>query len=74
MTTAGPPLLTVLRGAPTPEEVAALVAALSLLRASATAPPPPISRWGDRATGLRAPMPAGDGAAGAGSGAWRAAG
>lgn len=61
------PLVTVLRGRPTSEEVAALVAALSLVHRRTTEPAPPLSRWGDRADAVRA-------TSSARPGAWRATG
>ena len=60
------PLVTVLRGRPTPEEVAALVAALSVVHRRTTEPPPPLSRWGDRSDAVRAVITARPGA-------WRSA-
>ena len=61
------PLLRVVRGDPTPEELAALVAVL-VTRAvpAAPSPAPARSAWVDRARYLRGPLPHG-------SGAWRAA-
>jgi hypothetical protein len=62
------PLLRVLRGEPTDEELAALVVALLARGAPATAPGAeagPPSGWRDRTATLRAPLPAGPGA-------WRA--
>jgi hypothetical protein len=61
------PLLRVVRGEPTPEELAALVAVLAA-RAGAgeTEPPPaPRSAWRDRSRYVRTTLPHG-------SGAWRA--
>ena len=63
---AGTPLVTVLRGRPTPEEVVALVAALSVVHRRTTEPPPPLSRWGDRYDAVRAVISARPGA-------WRSA-
>lgn len=61
------PLLRVVRGNPTPEELAALVAVVAS-RASVVEPepasPPP---WASRAAGLRRPLTPGPGA-------WRASG
>lgn len=62
------PLLRVVRGEPTPEELAALVAVLTA-RAAAPGPgqPPPVSGWTDRARLVRpavVPSPGG----------WRASG
>jgi len=62
----GPPLVTVLRGQPTPEEVVALVAALTVLHRRTTEPPPPLTHWGDRSDAVRTPISARPGA-------WRAA-
>ena len=59
-----PPLLRVVHGGePSPEEVAALVAAIQLRRA-ATAPPAEIraSRWASRRALLRSPLASGPGA------------
>jgi hypothetical protein len=49
------PLLTVVRGNPTAEEIAALVVVLSSLRTPPAAPPEPISTdgWAARWRGLR---------------------
>jgi len=64
------PVLRVVRGNPTPEEIAALVAALTARvdaarrRAPAGGPP---SAWADRARGLRTTLPRGPDA-------WRASG
>jgi hypothetical protein len=64
------PLLRVVRGEPTTEELAALVAVVAMRAAAAEAeasPPPAPSPWSARAAGLRqAPHP--------GPGAWRATG
>ncbi|GHD19014.1 acyl-CoA carboxylase subunit epsilon [Nocardiopsis kunsanensis] len=65
------PHLTVVRGEPTTEELAALTAVLSARAAAARTaaenpPPEPVSGWRDRAQGLRgrvSPRP--------GPGAWR---
>jgi hypothetical protein len=61
-----PPRLRVLRGAPTPEEIAALVGALLTRRVPAVAgvEPEPVSRWA-RSTRPTVPLRAG-------RGAWRA--
>jgi Xaa-Pro aminopeptidase len=61
------PMLRIVRGEPSDEEVAALVAVLSA-RSAATAAPEPQARsaWSDRAALLRKPMLPGPGA-------WRAA-
>ena len=69
MTAPGPdrPVLTVVRGLPTPEELAAVVAVLlSRPVAPPVAAPPARSRWSG-AAGLRTPVHAGPGA-------WRASG
>ncbi|RAY12157.1 acyl-CoA carboxylase subunit epsilon [Actinomadura craniellae] len=60
------PFLQIVRGDPTPEEIAALVAVLTA-RARAAAGPPPrrTSEWTARSRGVRAPVAAGPGA-------WRA--
>lgn len=63
----GPPVLRVVRGSATPEELAAVLAVV--VARSATAPPPAVpaaapSRW-SHGVGLRRPLPAGPGA-------WRA--
>ena len=61
------PLLRVVRGNPTDEELAALTVVLAAKAAAATpAPEPPRSRWRDRASLLRTPLHPGPGA-------WRAA-
>jgi hypothetical protein len=57
--------VTVLRGRPSPEEVVALVAALSLVHRRTTEPPPPLSHWGDRSDAVRQQLSARPGA-------WRA--
>ena len=60
------PLLRVVKGDPTPEELAALVSVLAARRAGAAAPPP--SRrplWGHPSAAMRRPHRAGPGA-------WRA--
>lgn len=62
------PLLRVVRGNPTPEELAALLAVVASRGAAAPAPEPaPPSRWASRAAGLRRPLSPGPGA-------WRASG
>jgi hypothetical protein len=60
------PLLRVVRGEPTPEQVAALVAVVTA-RASGGVEAEPVapSRWASRAAALRQPLPHGPGA-------WRA--
>ena len=62
-----PPLLRVIRGDATPEEVAALVAVLAASAPGAvgTSAPPTPSRWVDRVGHLRRPLEHGPGA-------WRA--
>ena len=61
------PVLTVVRGRPTPEELAAVVVLLTGRPAAAAPPAPaPASRWADRASAVRRPLPHG-------AGAWRAA-
>ena len=66
---AGAPELRVVRGDPTPEEVAALVEALTAAAAAAPAAAPARRHpgWGDRASMLRRPLYPGPGA-------WRASG
>ncbi|MDP9396888.1 MAG: acyl-CoA carboxylase subunit epsilon [Actinomycetota bacterium] len=59
------PLLRVVRGDPTPEELAALVAVLSARPAPAAAPPVRRSVWRDPARLVRRPLRSGPGA-------WRA--
>ena len=56
--------LRVVRGNPTPEELAALVVAFSTYAESAEAarPAPRISRWADRRAALRRPLVVGPGA------------
>jgi hypothetical protein len=58
-----PPLLRVVRGRPTDEDVAALVVVLAACAASAPASPRPRPRqgWSDRAALLRRPPHAGPG-------------
>ena len=61
------PVLRVVRGNPTPEQLAALVAVVAS-RGSAAEPEPAVpSRWASRAAGLRRPLTPGPGA-------WRASG
>jgi hypothetical protein len=62
------PLLRVVRGSATPEELAALVAVVAS-RGSGTVEPeqPPVSHWATRASLLRRPVPHGPGA-------WQASG
>jgi hypothetical protein len=62
------PVLRVVRGNPTPEELAALLAVVAARGGAAqeTEPAPP-SRWASRASGLRRPLSPGPGA-------WRASG
>ncbi|WP_442875661.1 acyl-CoA carboxylase subunit epsilon [Actinoallomurus sp. NBC_01490] len=61
------PFLQVVRGDPTPEEIAALVAVLTARARAAAAPPAPRPRsaWSDPSRRLRRPLPHGPGA-------WRA--
>ncbi len=47
------PLLRVVRGEPTPEELAALIAVLSIRGGAAPAPPPRRSAWGRPGSGVR---------------------
>lgn len=62
------PLLTVVRGEPTPEQLAALIAVVSALSGGGDEPVPrPVSGWTSRAALLRRPLPSGPGA-------WRASG
>ena len=62
----GEPLLRVVRGDATPEEIAALVAVLLTRAAEAEAPGParsaPVNAWSDRARLLRRPLSPGPGA------------
>jgi hypothetical protein len=63
-TDTNPPVLRVIRGDATDEEIAALLAVV-LARSSAPAPAPlsaPISAWNRQATVLRRPLPTGPGA------------
>jgi hypothetical protein len=61
------PLLRVVRGDPSPEELAALVAVVTSRGAPAEPEPAPPSRWATRSAQLRRPLPHGPGA-------WRASG
>ena len=62
------PLLRVVRGSATPEELAALVAVVAARGSAAVEPEPaPVSHWGSRASLLRRPLPHGPGA-------WQASG
>lgn len=62
-----PPLLRVLRGSPSDEELAALVAVLAVRAAGPEAVPATVpSRWADRDALVRRTLPP------AGPGAWRA--
>jgi hypothetical protein len=61
------PLLRVVRGDPTPEELAALIAVLSVRGGAAPAPEPVRSSWGRPGSGLRGTLPNHPGA-------WRASG
>ena len=64
-----PPLLRVVRGQPSPEELAALVAVVAAAAgAPSEASPAQPRRWGAPATLVRAPLPT------PGPGAWKAAG
>jgi hypothetical protein len=56
------PLLRVVKGDPTPEELAALVAVLASRGGSETPVEPPRSPWGRPGVGLRHPLPVGQGA------------
>jgi Acyl-CoA carboxylase epsilon subunit len=62
-----PPLLRVVRGAPSPEELAALIAVVSSRGGAVEDEPAPSSRWASRESLLRQPLPHGPGA-------WRASG
>jgi hypothetical protein len=62
------PLLRVVRGNPTPEELAALLAVVTARGSAAEEPEAAVpSRWASRSIGLRRPLPRG-------AGAWRASG
>lgn len=62
------PVLTVLRGSPTPAQLAALLVVLAArYRPNAVARALPFTAWRDRRAGLRAPLVPG-------AGAWRASG
>jgi hypothetical protein len=65
----GPPLLRVIHGGdPTPEETAALVAAVTVVAARATEREPVASsQWASRQAGLRRPLHPGPGAWAAGA-------
>jgi hypothetical protein len=65
--TADQPLLRVVRGEPTTEELAALLAVVTARSATATKDERPRSTWSDPARRLRRPSPPG-------SGAWRRSG
>jgi hypothetical protein len=68
MTGPDEPLLRVVRGKPTAEELAALVAVVAACAGSSRpAPPPAPSAWADRRAAVRRPLPPGPGA-------WRASG
>jgi len=59
----GEPVLRVVRGNPTPEEIAALVAVLVARRGDGGAEPAPSrSAWADRSRALRRPLYPGPGA------------
>ena len=67
-TRSGGPLLRVVRGAPTDDEVAALVTVVAALASRRSdAAEPPRSPWRNRARNIRPPI-------GPGPGAWRASG
>ena len=53
MTDTPPPVLRVVRGEPSAEELAALVAVLTARAAAPAAPPPPRSVWADPTSRLR---------------------
>ena len=53
------PVLVVVRGDATPEEVAALVAVVQAAAAVAPADAPPASQWGSPRRAVRAPLMAG---------------
>ena len=62
------PLLRIVRGEPDDAELAALtVVVLGVSRSAVASEPAPRSRWSDRATLVRRPLPVGPGA-------WRASG
>jgi hypothetical protein len=61
------PVLRVVRGIPTPEELAALVTVVAARSAGSPPPGEPASLWRDRAAVLRAPLAPGPGS-------WRASG
>ncbi|MDP3711069.1 MAG: acyl-CoA carboxylase subunit epsilon [Mycobacteriales bacterium] len=61
------PLLRVVRGAPSPEELAALIAVVSSRGGAVEDEPASTSRWASRESLLRHPLPHGPGA-------WRASG
>jgi hypothetical protein len=63
----GRPLLRVVSGTPTPEELAALIAVVGARSGAAEAETTPPSRWTDRAALLRRPLHPSPGA-------WRATG
>ena len=56
------PLLRIVRGAPTPEELAALVAVLSARSGGAEPAPEPRSAWGRPGSGVRGGLPSYPGA------------
>lgn len=53
------PVLRIVRGEPTDEEIAALVVALNALRQPSSGPQPRRSTWSDRSALLRRPLHAG---------------
>jgi hypothetical protein len=59
------PLLTVVRGEPTPEQLAALIAVVAARSGGEQEPEPPRPRWGRPAAAMRRPLAPGPGA-------WRA--
>lgn len=58
------PVLRVVRGEPTAEELAALIVVLAARAAAIEPPPPPASAWRDRSQLVRRPLAHG-------AGAWR---
>ncbi|HEX4428983.1 MAG TPA: acyl-CoA carboxylase subunit epsilon [Frankiaceae bacterium] len=56
------PFLRVVRGEPTPEELAALIAVLSVRGGAAPAPEPVRSAWGRPGSGVRGALPTHPGA------------
>ncbi|MGI5165081.1 acyl-CoA carboxylase subunit epsilon [Spirillospora sp. CA-253888] len=77
MTAEDKPFLRIVRGDPSPEEIAALVAVLTARAQAAAAARDagearPVSRWADRSRGLRGAVA--EGVRPRGPGAWRAGG